>query len=585
MAIRTHKSADIPGAIGQSVTLSGWVHKARHMGGLTFIDLRDRYGIAQIVIECEISCTQHGQPIDVAAIRSEWVLSVTGTVRSRAGNANSGLSTGQVELLVQSIDVLNTAIPPVIGIADPKLADEATRLKYRYLDLRRPEHAKPFILRSQITAAIRTYLNAEEFLDIETPMLTKSTPEGARDYLVPSRIHAGEFYALPQSPQLFKQLLMMSGFEKYYQIVKCFRDEDLRADRQPEFTQVDIEASFITRNDIVSLINRLLEKVFAVCGKPSPGEIPTLSYADAMMRFGSDAPDMRFGLEIQELTLWAASTEFEVFKTAATTGRVGAIVVPNGQTHFSRKVIDELTEAVKVYGVKGLGVAQVIATDTIQGSLTKFLSPQQCATLISTTQAAPGDSVLIIGDANRQVATIALGKLRLFVAERLGLRGSGVDALVWVVDFPLFEESDGRLTSTHHPFTAPHPDDIALLDTDPLAVRAMAYDIVLNGIELGGGSIRIHDSALQRHIFKLLSLSDEAIAQKFGFFVDALQYGTPPHGGIALGLDRMVMLLIGAPSIRDVIAFPKTQNATCPLSNAPSPVDIAQLAELHIAIK
>ncbi len=580
---RSHSSSETSVlAEGTEVLLCGWAHKIRDLGKLLFIDLRDRAGLVQIAFDA----TKSSSLLDEARkIKSEWVVQIEGSVRRRdEKNINPEMSTGKIEILAKKIIVLNEALSPVISVSEEQDAEEITRLRYRYLDLRRPEHSQRFILRHQISTVIRNFLNARGFLDLETPILTKSTPEGARDYLVPSRVHPGRFFALPQSPQLFKQLLMMAGFEKYYQIVKCFRDEDLRADRQPEFTQVDIEASFVDREDIIELINTLLKHIFEALSFPFPSSIPTLTYAEAMEQYGSDKPDLRFDMPIQNVSSVFHNSEFQVFRSIlGQNGSIRCLRVPHGASRLSRKILYELNGFLGENGIKGLTWVHIKEGYEFQSPILKYLSSAEQENLISKTKATPGDTLLLVANSDPLLLLNTLGKLRLEIADRLNLRTSRY-ALAWVIDFPLFEQDKdtGTLSSVHHPFTAPVPGDIPLLEKNPFHVRSLAYDVVLNGIELGGGSIRIHHSQLQHHIFELLRLTENEISQKFGFFVEALKYGTPPHGGIALGLDRIVMMLTGASSIRDVIPFPKTQTMVCPLTEAPSEVSKSQLKELGI---
>jgi aspartyl-tRNA synthetase len=577
---RTHLSRDLSDAcLDQEIRLSGWVHRIRDLGQVAFMDLRDHTGLFQVVLETD----GLAQNPEWRQLRSEYVITVTGTLRKR-GTANPDLHNGHLELCASKIQVLNVALTPPIPIHEHNQADELTRMKYRYLDLRRPEQSKFLILRHQVTQAIRGYLNTAGFVDVETPYLTKSTPEGARDYVVPSRVHPGKFFALPQSPQLFKQLLMMSGMDRYYQIVRCFRDEDLRSDRQPEFTQVDIEASFVTRDSIITLITGLMKDAFAAANKTFPETVPLMSYQEAYTRYGSDRPDLRYDLSFHRLAPVFATSTFQAFtQILADNGHILGFKVTGKSDSFSRKFNDGMLSWIAHLGFKGIAVGQW-KEDTLHSSFSKFLSPEHIATLQETLSLDNGDTVVILAHPQETTIYTAMDLLRRKLAETLNLY-EREDAFVWVIDFPMFAmEETGELAAMHHPFTAPHPEDIALLDTAPEKVRAQAYDIVWNGIEIGGGSIRIHDSALQQRIFEALGLSASDISDKFGFFVDALQYGTPPHGGIALGLDRLIMMLAGTTSIRDVIAFPKTAQAQCPLSEAPSTIHSNQLNELKIRL-
>ena len=567
-------------SVSEIVRLSGWVHKQRDLGGIIFFDLRDRSGIIQVVVDDTVSKLLQNQG---AELKAEWVVKVEGTVRLRTEEGrNKNLKNGDIEVLISNIDVLSKAKTPVIGVSYDSDSDEVTRLTYRYLDLRRSEQFSKLKMRSDITQTIRTYLDEQSFIDVETPMLTKSTPEGARDFLVPSRIRDGACFALPQSPQLFKQLLMVSGFEKYYQIVKCFRDEDLRADRQPEFTQVDIEASFIEQSDIVSLINGLLKAVFDRVSIPFPDKIIEMPYKEAMERYGSDKPDIRFGLEIVDLSNEASQSSFSVFKTIVENGgSVKAIRVPGGVSFLSRKKLDNLQESVKPE-IKGISWIHLKETG-LQSPIGKFFTDDLLSEITSKMQAEQGDSIIILANENTTTALEALGKIRLSFRDQFLEKEWG---LLWVTDFPLFErDKEGVIQAMHHPFTKPNDDDLDFLKTDPTKCRSCGYDVVLNGHEIGGGSLRIYDPEVQNTIFELLRMSESDIQAKFGFFIEALKYGTPPHGGLALGLDRLVMLLTKSPSIRDVIAFPKTQNMACPLTDAPSGVDNEQLDELNLQWK
>ena len=570
--------------LGQEVTLKGWVQKRRDLGGLIFIDLRDRSGLVQVVFNPETSPEALQAAEDV---RSEYVLEVTGEVVARSEETvNKNLGTGEIELAAKELHVLSKAKTPPFMIEDQSETSEDLRLKYRYLDLRRKEMQETFKLRHKATQSIRNFLNEEEFLEMETPMLTKSTPEGARDYLVPSRVHDGEFYALPQSPQLFKQLLMMSGFEKYYQIARCFRDEDLRADRQPEFTQVDIETSFMSKEDIMSMTERMMTKVMKeVKGIDIQTPFPRMPYHEAMERFGSDKPDTRFGLELVNISEDVKDSGFKVFSGAVSSGgQVSAINVEGEADQFSRKDIDKLTEDVKVYGAKGLAWLKV--TDgTFNGPIAKFFSDEEVASLKEKLSAKDGDLLLFVAD-KTSVVQDSLGALRQKLARTLDLIDHEQFNFLWVTDWPLFEydEEEGRYYAAHHPFTMPADEDIDKLSTNPKEVHAEAYDIVLNGYELGGGSLRIYQKELQDQMFEVLGFSQQEAEEQFGFLLEALEYGTPPHGGIALGFDRFIMLLAGRTNLRDTILFPKTASATDPMTNAPGTVSTEQLDELHLQL-
>ncbi|MFS0612582.1 aspartate--tRNA ligase [Lederbergia ruris] len=569
-------------AIGESVVLKGWVQRRRDLGGLIFIDLRDRSGIVQIVFNPDIS----KEALEKAEkVRNEYVLDVRGQVVKREDSTvNPNIATGKIEVLVSDITVLNEAKTPPFIIEEGTEAAEEIRLKYRYLDLRRPDMYAIFKMRSDITKTIRNFLDDEGFLDMETPILTKSTPEGARDYLVPSRVHAGEFFALPQSPQLFKQLLMVSGFDKYYQIARCFRDEDLRADRQPEFTQVDIEASFMSQDDIRDMMERMMAKIMLVTKNIKiETPFPILKYDDAMARFGSDKPDTRFGMELKDVSQLVKDSGFKVFSgTVSSGGQVKAIVVKDAADHYSRKDIDALGEFTARYGAKGLAWLKVEEA-ALKGPIAKFFSESEQAELRQELSAQLGDLILFVADKSSVVAD-ALGALRLKLGKDLKLIDESVYQFLWVVDWPLLEydEEAGRYSAAHHPFTMPVREDIDKLETNPAEVKAQAYDLVLNGYELGGGSLRIFESDIQKKMFKALGFSEEEAKEKFGFLLEAFEYGTPPHGGIALGLDRLVMLLSGSSSLRDTIAFPKTASASDLLMKAPDVVSEQQLQELHL---
>ena len=571
----------------QDVTLCGWVHRRRDHGGVIFIDLRDREGIVQVVCDPDNPAT-----FAVAEkLRGEFVVKVVGTVRPRPeGTVNPNLVSGEVEVLARSIDILNPSLTPPFQMDDENLS-ETVRLEYRFLDLRRPAMQKNLRLRYRTATAVRRFLDAHGFLDIETPMLTRSTPEGARDYLVPSRVHAGEFFALPQSPQLFKQLLMMAGFDRYYQIVRCFRDEDLRADRQPEFTQIDIETSFLDQGEITAIMEELVRTVFReVMGIELDNPFPRMSYDEAMSLYGSDKPDLRVPLKLTELTDVMKTSDFKVFRDAAglADGRVAALNVPGGGA-MSRKEIDDLTEFVKIYGAKGLAYIKVNersrGADGLQSPIVKFLAPEVIATVLERTAAQDGDLVFFGAD-RAKVVNESMGALRAKVGHERGLAQAGWRPL-WVLDFPMFEydEEEKRWAAMHHPFTSPADGHEDLLATDPGRARAKAHDMVLNGWEIGGGSVRIHRQDVQSKVFRALNIGPEEAEAKFGFLLKALQYGAPPHGGIAFGLDRIVAMMAGADSIRDVIAFPKTQRAQCLLTHAPSPVDDKQLRELGLRLR
>ncbi|MGG3688503.1 aspartate--tRNA ligase [Caldifermentibacillus hisashii] len=569
---------------GETVVLKGWVQKRRDLGGLIFIDLRDRTGIVQIVFNPDVS----KEALAIAdGVRSEYVLDVEGKVVLREkGTENPKLKTGKIEIHCEKVSVLNESKTPPFMIDNNAEITEEMRLKYRYLDLRRPVMYETLKLRHKTVRAIRDFLDSEAFIEVETPILTKSTPEGARDYLVPSRVHPGEFYALPQSPQIFKQLLMVGGFDRYYQVARCFRDEDLRADRQPEFTQIDIETSFLSQEDIIDIVERMMKKVMKdVKGIDITIPFPRLTYQEAMDRFGSDKPDTRFGLELVDLSEAVKDSGFKVFAdTVASGGQVKGINVKKAADKYSRKDIDGLTEFVKRYGAKGL--AWVKVTDQgFNGPIAKFFDEAARSQLTSILQAETGDLLLFVADKQLVVAD-SLGALRLKLGKDLQLIDEKKFNFLWVTDWPLLEydEEDGRYYAAHHPFTMPFREDIELLDTDPGKVRAQAYDIVLNGYELGGGSLRIFERDIQEKMFRALGFSEEQARSQFGFLMDAFEYGTPPHGGIALGLDRFVMILAERTNLRDTIAFPKTASASDPLTNAPSGVSQAQLDELQLSV-
>ncbi len=571
-------------AIGEKVSLKGWVQKRRDLGGLIFVDLRDRTGIVQVVFNPEVS------PEALAAaekIRNEFVLDIEGEVIAREeGTINENLKTGRIEIKAEKVTIINEAKTPPFVIDDKADVSEDVRLKYRYLDLRRPIMFDTFKMRHQVTKAMRDYLDSEGFLDVETPILTKSTPEGARDYLVPSRVHPGEFYALPQSPQIFKQLLMVGGFERYYQIARCFRDEDLRADRQPEFTQVDIEMSFMSQEEIIGLMENMMKKIMKeVKGLDVQLPFPRMTYQEAMDRFGSDKPDTRFGMELTDLSEIVKESSFKVFAGAvASGGQVKAINVKKGAGKYSRKDIDALTEFAAVYGAKGLAWLKA-EEDGLKGPIAKFVTEDEQKAFYAALSVEPGDFLLFVADKKNVVAD-ALGALRLKLGKELDLIDQSKFNFLWVTDWPLLEydEEEGRYYAAHHPFTMPAREDLDLLDKDPAQVRAQAYDLVLNGYELGGGSLRIFERDVQEKMFSVLGFSKEEAVEQFGFLLEAFEYGTPPHGGIALGLDRLVMLLAGRTNLRDTIAFPKTASASCVLTEAPGEVSQSQLNDLHLAL-
>ncbi len=573
--------------LGQTITLHGWVHRRRDHGGVIFVDLRDREGLVQIVCDPD----NPGTFATADKLRNEFVIQVVGRVRERpAGTVNPNLVSGEVEVLAQEIEILNPSLVPPF-LMDDEHVSENVRLEYRFLDLRRPQMQKNLKLRYKTALAVRQFLDREGFIDIETPMLTRSTPEGARDYLVPSRVHPGEFFALPQSPQLFKQLLMISGFDRYYQIVKCFRDEDLRADRQPEFTQIDIETSFLNQQEIIAVMERLICEVFRdAAGIALPQPFPRMPYDEAMALYGSDKPDLRVPLKLTELTDVMREVEFKVFREAAglKDGRVAALAIPKGG-ELTRKEIDDYTEFVKIYGAKGLAYIKVNDVSAglagLQSPILKFLPEAIVKTILERTGAQSGDLVFFGAD-RAKVVNEALGALRVKVGHERGLAEQAWRPL-WVLDFPMFEwdDEDQRWMAMHHPFTSPAPGHENLLESDPGKARAIAHDMVLNGWEIGGGSVRIHRQEVQSKVFTALKIGPEEAEAKFGFLLKALQYGAPPHGGIAFGLDRIVTLMAGAESIRDVIAFPKTQRAQCLLTQAPNTVDEKQLRELHIRLR
>ena len=582
---RTHRCAELSKAqVGQTVTVMGWVQKSRNKGGVVFVDLRDRSGVLQIIFE-ENKC---GTEIFEKAgkLRSEFVIAVTGQVCERAGAVNKNLATGEIEVIAEQLRILSESETPPFHIEENSKTKEELRLKYRYLDLRRPDIQKNIMMRSRACAVIRNFLTEEGFLEIETPMLTKSTPEGARDYLVPSRVHPGSFYALPQSPQLFKQLLMVSGYDRYFQLARCFRDEDLRADRQPEFTQVDMELSFVDVDDVIDVNERLLARLFKeIIGVDVPLPIQRMTWQEAMDRFGSDKPDTRFGMELNDVTDVVRDCEFAVFKNAIADGGSVRGINAKGQGTMPRKKIDALVAFVKDYGAKGLAYIAIQPDGSIKSSFAKFMKDEEMQALIAAMQGEPGDLLLFAADKNK-IVYASLGALRLELADKMGLLDKNQYNFLWVTEFPLLEWSDeeNRFQAMHHPFTMPMEEDLQYIDTDPGRVRAKAYDIVLNGTEIGGGSVRIHQDDNQEKMFEALGFTKERAHEQFGFLLDAFKYGVPPHAGLAYGLDRLIMLMAKVDSIRDVIAFPKVKDASCLLTNAPDTVDEKQLEELGIRV-
>lgn len=582
---RSHRCTEVDNTMqGNEVTLMGWVQKRRNLGSLIFIDLRDRSGLIQVVFDEPVVGTEDFRK--AGELRSEYVIAVTGKVQKRAAAVNENLKTGDIEIMAESLRILSEAQTPPFPIEAGIHTKDELRLKYRYLDLRRPDLQENLIMRSKVTGIIRSFLQEEGFLEIETPILQKSTPEGARDYLVPSRVHPGSFYALPQSPQLFKQLLMCSGYDRYFQIAKCFRDEDLRADRQPEFTQVDMELSFVDMEDVIDVNERLLARVFReALGVEVPLPIPRMTWQEAMDRFGSDKPDNRFGMELCDVSDVVKDCGFAVFTSALEQGGSVRGLNVKGQGDMSRKKIDKLVEFAKGYGAKGLAYLCIQEDGSYKSSFAKFFTEEALETLVKAMEGQPGDLLLFAADSNKIVWEV-LGALRLHLAKELELYDPTVFSFLWVVDFPQFEwsQEQERYVAMHHPFTMPYEEDIDLLDTAPDRVRAKAYDIVLNGCELGGGSIRIHQSDVQERMFEALGFTKEEAHERFGFLLDAFSYGVPPHAGLAFGLDRMIMLMMGADSIRDVIAFPKVKDASCLMTEAPAPVDEEQLKELELEV-
>ena len=582
---RSHRCTEVTTAnIGQEVTVMGWVQKSRNKGGIIFVDLRDRSGILQIIFE-ESDCGAESFA-KAEKLRSEYVIAVTGRVEARSGAVNENLATGAIEVRANSLRILSESETPPFPIEENSKTKEELRLKYRFLDLRRPDMQRSLLLRSKIAILTRQFLAEEGFLEIETPTLIKSTPEGARDYLVPSRVHPGSFYALPQSPQLFKQLLMCSGYDRYFQLARCYRDEDLRADRQPEFTQIDMELSFVDVDDVIDVNERLLHKLFKeILNVEIPQPIPRMTWQEAMDRFGSDKPDLRFGMELKNVSDVVKDCEFVVFKGALENGGTVRGINAEGQGHMPRKKIDALVEFAKGYGAKGLAYVAIQEDGSYKSSFAKFMTEEQMAALISAMDGKPGDLLLFAADKNKVVWDV-LGNLRLEIARQLDLLKKDDYKFLWVTEFPLLEysEEQGRFVAMHHPFTMPMDEDWHLIDSNPGAVRAKAYDIVLNGTEIGGGSVRIHQSDIQSKMFEVLGFTPEKAQEQFGFLLEAFKYGVPPHAGLAYGLDRVVMLMGGCDSIREVIAFPKVKDASCLMTEAPTPVDPKQLEELGIEV-
>ena len=582
---RSHRCTELGTAnIGQDVTVMGWVQKSRNKGGIIFVDLRDRSGILQIIFEESDCGTESFEKAE--KLRSEFVIAVTGRVEARSGAVNENLATGAIEVRANSLRILSESETPPFPIEENSKTKEDLRLKYRYLDLRRPDMQRNLLLRSKVAILTRQFLAEEGFLEIETPTLIKSTPEGARDYLVPSRVHPGSFYALPQSPQLFKQLLMCSGYDRYFQLARCYRDEDLRADRQPEFTQIDMELSFVDVDDVIDVNERLLHKLFKeILGVEVPLPIQRMTWQEAMDRFGSDKPDLRFGMELKNVSDVVKDCEFVVFKNALENGGTVRGINAEGQGHMPRKKIDALVEFAKGYGAKGLAYVAIQEDGTLKSSFAKFMTDEQMAALVAAMDGKPGDLLLFAADKNKIVWDV-LGSLRLEIARQLDLLKKDDYRFLWVTEFPLLEysEEQDRFVAMHHPFTMPMDEDWHLIDSDPGAVRAKAYDIVLNGTEIGGGSVRIHQSDIQSKMFEVLGFTPEKAQDQFGFLLDAFKYGVPPHAGLAYGLDRVVMLMGGCDSIRDVIAFPKVKDASCLMTEAPTPVDPKQLEELGIEV-
>ena len=582
---RSHRCTELTTAnIGETVTVMGWVQKSRNKGGIIFVDLRDRTGILQLIFE-EADCGAESFA-KAEKLRSEFVIAVTGRVEARSGAVNENLKTGAIEIRANSIRILSESETPPFPIEENTKTREELRLKYRYLDLRRPDLQRNLMTRSRVAILTRAFLAEEGFIEIETPTLIKSTPEGARDYLVPSRVHPGSFYALPQSPQLLKQLLMCSGYDRYLQIARCYRDEDLRADRQPEFTQIDMELSFVDVEDVLDVNERLLQKLFKeICNYDIQLPLQRMTWREAMDRFGSDKPDLRFGMELKNVSEVVKDSQFVVFKGALENGGSVRGINAEGQGAMPRKKIDALVEFAKGFGAKGLAYLAIQADGSFKSSFAKFMTEEELTALVAAMDGKPGDLLLFAADKDKVVFDV-LGNLRLELARQLDLLKKDDFRFLWVTEFPLFEydEEAGRYVAVHHPFTMPMEEDLHLLESDPGAVRAKAYDIVLNGTEMGGGSVRIHQADIQAKMFELLGFTEEAAREQFGFLLDAFKYGVPPHAGLAYGLDRMVMLMVGADSIRDVIAFPKVKDASCLMMEAPSVVDPKQLTDLCIAV-
>ena len=582
---RSHRCTEVTTAqIGQDVTVMGWVQKSRNKGGIIFVDLRDRSGILQIIFE-ENDCGAENFA-KAEKLRSEFVIAVKGKVEARSGAVNQNLATGAIEVRAKELRILSESETPPFPIEENSKTKEELRLKYRFLDLRRPDLQRNLITRSKVAILTRAFLAEEGFLEIETPTLIKSTPEGARDYLVPSRVHPGSFYALPQSPQLLKQLLMCSGYDRYFQLARCYRDEDLRADRQPEFTQIDMELSFVDVEDVLDVNERLLQKLFKeICGFEIELPIQRMTWREAMDRFGSDKPDLRFGMELHNVSDVVKGCEFAVFKNALENGGSVRGINAEGQGHMPRKKIDALVEYAKGFGAKGLAYVAINEDGSLKSSFAKFMKEEEMAALVAAMDGKPGDLLLFAADKDKVVFDV-LGNLRLELARQLDLLKKDDFKFLWVTEFPLLEysEEENRFVAMHHPFTMPMDEDLQYLDSDPGRVRAKAYDIVLNGVEMGGGSVRIHQSDIQSKMFEVLGFTPERAQEQFGFLLEAFKYGVPPHAGLAYGMDRMVMLMVGADSIRDVIAFPKIKDASCLMMEAPSEVDPKQLEELGIEI-